>query len=182
MREGRRLPCSWSLPLQASAFKFLPEIRRCHSQQVPLQHRMLREAELLNSGGLNLTVGHCGSVWCFKGILGAANRNWRRKRIKSIKPVNKAGERGHHLMEVKLTTHRPLRYTPCWLRDAFAHMGGAWDIPNMDSEPGKSKWLAKGNLEKMPHLSDLKYHKGTTVSVWVSLCVYPHVLYSFSSS
>ena len=117
MREGRRLPCSWSLPLQASAFKFLPEIRRCHSQQVPLQHRMLREAEFLNSGGLNLTVGHCGSVWCFKGILGAANRNWRGKLIKPIKPViawffschfkeTKYGGRGQmskHLYSVKMS-------------------------------------------------------------------------------
>ena len=29
MREGRRLPCSWSLPLQASTFKFPPKIGRC---------------------------------------------------------------------------------------------------------------------------------------------------------
>ena len=31
-------------------------------------------------------------------------------------------------------------------------MGGSWDISDMDSEPGKSKWWAKKNLEEMPHM------------------------------
>ena len=31
---------------------------------------------------------------------------------------------------------------------------GSWDTANIDCEPGKSKWLAKGNLEEMPHVSD----------------------------
>ena len=43
-------------------------------------------------------------------------------------------------------------------------MGEPWDIPNADSEPGKSKWLVKGNLEEMPHISDSNYHAGTTLS------------------
>ena len=43
-------------------------------------------------------------------------------------------------------------------------MGGSRDKPNTDSEPGKSKRLAKGNLEEMPHKSDLDDHKGETLS------------------
>ena len=38
----------------------------------------------------------------------------------------------------------------------------SWDIPNMNSEPGKLKWLAKGNSEEMPHKSNSNYHKGAT--------------------
>ena len=38
-------------------------------------------------------------------------------------------------------------------------MEGSWDIPNMDCEPGKSKWLAKGNPEEIPHEKDSNYHK-----------------------
>ena len=41
-------------------------------------------------------------------------------------------------------------------------MGGSCDIPNMDSEPGKFKRLAKGNLEEMPHKSDSSCHEGAT--------------------
>ena len=49
---------------------------------------------------------------------------------------------------------------------------------NMGSEPGTSKWLAKENLEEMPHKSDSNYDEGATLSEpWV----YPHVLYSFLS-
>ena len=36
-----------------------------------------------------------------------------------------------------------------WLRGAHAHMGGPWDKPNMDPEPGKTRCLAKGNLEEI---------------------------------
>ena len=62
-----------------------------------------------------------------------------------------------------------------------AHTGGLWDIPNVDSESGKSKWLAKGNLEEMAHKSHSKCHKGVTqrLSLWAHTCVYLHVLYSF---
>ena len=34
------------------------------------------------------------------------------------------------------------------------HMGGPWYIPDVDLEWGESGWLAKGNLEEMPHKSD----------------------------
>ena len=49
----------------------------------------------------------------------------------------------------------------------------------MYSEPGKSKLLAKGKAEETPHKSDSNYHEGTTQGHSRSLCVYPHVLYSF---
>ena len=44
------------------------------------------------------------------------------------------------------------------------HVGGSWDKPNTDSEPGKSRWLAKGNPEEMTHKGDLNYHEGETLS------------------
>ena len=60
-------------------------------------------------------------------------------------------------------------------------MGESWDIPNVDWEPGKSKWLAKGNPEEMPHKSNWNCHEGTTqgLPLWVCPCVYPRVLYCF---
>ena len=45
------------------------------------------------------------------------------------------------------------------------HVGGPWDIPNMDSEPGKARWLAKGNPEKMPRKRDSNLHEGKTLSL-----------------
>ena len=36
-------------------------------------------------------------------------------------------------------------------------MGVSWDIPNMDSEPGKSKLLNKANPEEMSYKSNLNY-------------------------
>ena len=59
-------------------------------------------------------------------------------------------------------------------------MGGPWEISNMGCESGKSKWLAKGNPEEVPHESNSNCHKGGTqwLSLWVCLCVYPYVLYS----
>ena len=74
-------------------------------------------------------------------------------------------------------THRPLRWNPSWLRDAHAHMGGSWDIPNTDSEPGKARWSAKGNPEEMPHISDSSYHKGATLSLSLLLCLSTHTLF-----
>ena len=60
------------------------------------------------------------------------------------------------------------------------YMEGSWDIPNTDSGPGKSKWLAKGNLKEMPHNTKSNYHKGVTQWLsWARLCVCPHKLYSF---
>ena len=102
------------------------------------------------------------------------------------------------------TTHRPLFWTLSWLRVACARVEGfcavlscsvvsdslwphgllpaprgSWDIPNTDSEPGKSKWLAQGNLEEMPHKSYLNCCKRAALSE--AGRVYPHTPYSFSS-
>ena len=43
--------------------------------------------------------------------------------------------------------------------------------PDRDSDPGKSKWLPKGNLEEMPHISDLKYREGVTLSLSLPMCL-----------
>lgn len=78
-----------------------------------------------------------------------------------------------------LTTHRPLRWIPSWLRDAHAHMGGSSDTPNMDSESGKSFWFTKRNPGERPHKSDWNYLNGTQTpspSPLVSIHTY---LYSF---
>ena len=48
--------------------------------------------------------------------------------------------------------------------EMHTHMGGYWNIPNMNSEPDKSKWLAKGNPEEMSHKSDSNCHEGVTLS------------------
>ena len=74
-------------------------------------------------------------------------------------------------------THRPLHWNPSWLRDGRTHMGGPWDKPNTDSEPGKARWLAKGNAEEMPHVSDSNYHEGTILSLSQPVWVYSHVLF-----
>lgn len=63
------------------------------------------------------------------------------------------------------TTHRPRHWNPSWLRDDHTYMGSSWDSPDMDSEPDKSKWSAKGNLEETPHGSDSNYHEVTTLSL-----------------
>ena len=52
-----------------------------------------------------------------------------------------------------------------------------WDIPNMDAEPGKSKWLASGNPEEMPHISDLNCYKGATLSESPHVSI--HIYYTF---
>ena len=59
-------------------------------------------------------------------------------------------------------------------------MGRSSDMPNMDSEPGKSKWLPKGNLEEISHKNNSNYHEGLTqrLFLWVHPCVYLHKLYS----
>ena len=56
-------------------------------------------------------------------------------------------------------------------------MGEYCHIPNTDSEPGKARWLAKGNPEEMPHISKSNYHGSMTL--WAHPCVYPHVLFFF---
>ena len=55
-------------------------------------------------------------------------------------------------------------------------MGGPWDKPNMDSEPGKARWLDKRKAEEMPHISDSNYHKGTSLSEPTHVCLFIHTL------
>ena len=52
-----------------------------------------------------------------------------------------------------------------------AHSGESWNILNTDSEPGKSKWLAKGRQEEKP-ISDSNCCEGMTLSLWVWPCVF----------
>ena len=49
-----------------------------------------------------------------------------------------------------------------WVRDACENLGGAEHTPDMNCEPGKSKWLAKGNPEEMSHESNSNGHEGVT--------------------
>ena len=49
-----------------------------------------------------------------------------------------------------------------WLTDVRTRMGVSWDIPNMDCEPGKSKWLAKGNLEEIHQKSNSNCQEDAT--------------------
>ena len=72
------------------------------------------------------------------------------------------------------STHRSLHHNPSWLRDVYTHMGGSLDIPNSDSEPGKSKWLAKGNQEEMPHVSDgAILSESARVSIHIHCTLFP---------
>lgn len=49
-------------------------------------------------------------------------------------------------------------------------MGEFWDItPNMDFEPGKSKWLAKGKLKELTHKSNSNCREGVIQSLSLSL-------------
>ena len=87
--------------------------------------------------------------------------------------------KGNHVKEC--STQTPLQEDLSWLRDAWAHMGGSWEIQNTDCESGKSEWSAKGNPEEMLHKRNSNYHEGTTqgVSLRISPCAYPQMLYSF---
>ena len=62
-------------------------------------------------------------------------------------------------------------------------MEGSWYIPNMDCEPGKSQWLAKGNQEEMLHKSNSHYHEGATQWLFLSLnspvCLSTHTVVFF---
>lgn len=53
---------------------------------------------------------------------------------------------------------------------------GSWPVPDMDSEPGKSKWFAKGNLEEMSYINDVNCFKGAALSlsplVYLSTCIH----------
>ena len=44
------------------------------------------------------------------------------------------------------------RFFTAWAPGKLLQTGGPWNKPNTDSEPGKARWLAKGNPEEMPHL------------------------------
>ena len=55
--------------------------------------------------------------------------------------------------------------------DVCAHTEGPWDTLNMDSEPGKARWLAERNLEAMPHRSESNNHEGVSLSLLADLCV-----------
>ena len=48
-------------------------------------------------------------------------------------------------MLTNTTLSRYLRWNPSRLGDVRTHVGGSRDLPNMDYEPGKSKWLLKEN-------------------------------------
>ena len=52
-------------------------------------------------------------------------------------------------------------------------MEGPWDKPNTDSEPGKARWMAKGNPEETPHKRDSNSCEGMTLSpsMCLSTCV-----------
>ena len=56
-------------------------------------------------------------------------------------------------------------------------MGGPWDIPNTDSEPGKARWLAKGNMEEMACISDSNSHKRVTLSLSSPVCLSTRTLF-----
>ena len=75
-----------------------------------------------------------------------------------------------------LTTHRPLRWIPSWLRDMHAHVGGSWDSSNMNSAPGKSNGSPKETQEKGPIPNGTKT---PSLSPLVSIHTY---LYSFPPS
>ena len=62
--------------------------------------------------------------------------------------------------------------------EMYSHRGGPWVKPNVDSETGKVRWLVRENPEELPHISDLNYHEGGTLSE--PACVYlSTMLYSF---
>ena len=65
---------------------------------------------------------------------------------------------------------------------AYVPKGRSWYIPNMDCEPGYSKWLAKGNLEEIPHKSNSNCPEGATqwlLSLSLPMCLLTHtVLFS----
>ena len=59
-------------------------------------------------------------------------------------------------------THRPFCQNPFWLRDVCT-CGRTLRKTKYDSEPGRARWLAKGNLEEMPWKSDSNYHEGVAL-------------------
>ena len=55
-------------------------------------------------------------------------------------------------------------------------MGGPWNKPDMDSESDKARWLDKGNLEEMPHISDLNYHDCTILSESTCMSIHTYCI------
>ena len=58
-------------------------------------------------------------------------------------------------------------------------MGESREISNMGCESGKSKQLAKGNREEMPHESNSNCHEGGTQWLSESVCVSIHMYCTF---
>ena len=71
------------------------------------------------------------------------------------------------------STHMPF-WKKSWLRDVSSHIGGSRDIPNMDCEPGKSKW-PKESWKKLPHKSNSNCHEGVTQQLSESTHVSIHI-------
>ena len=90
-------------------------------------------------------------------------------------------QNGHHLIVSDVSLPINL-FTRIHLLDKRCKQtqGGTWDIPNTDSEPGKSSDWRKENLRKCP--MKFKCHEGATqqLPLWAQLCVYP-MNYSFFS-
>ena len=56
----------------------------------------------------------------------------------------------------------------------------AWDIPNMDSEPRQIKMTDQRKIRRNGPKKTFRLPLDSTQKFWVCLCVYPHILYSFS--
>ena len=62
------------------------------------------------------------------------------------------------------------------LRDRHAHTGVPPDKPYTDSEPGKARWLAKGNPEEMPHERDLNYQEVVNTGCFLIYLLYSELI------
>jgi len=69
-----------------------------------------------------------------------------------------------------------LRKTPSWLRDACTH-GKIWGILNVDSGPGRRRWVTKRDPEETPHQSDPNYHEGVALSLSPPVYLTIHTLF-----
>ena len=81
---------------------------------------------------------------------------------------------GHHPILKMLSTHRAPRQNLSRLKAAHAQMKVPRDIPRMDCEPGKSKWLGKGKLKEMPCKSDLNCRKHAALSEPAHVSIHTH--------
>ena len=64
--------------------------------------------------------------------------------------------------------------------DVCAHTEGPWNIPNMDSESGKARWLTRRNLEETRHKSGSNNHEGMSLSLLADLSTRTFHLYENS--